>query len=53
MLIEKDGVYAYDFIGKRYDIGDKLGFLQATVEYALRNSELKEEFIKFLLSIEL
>ena len=52
MLIEKEEVYAYNFIGKRYDIGDKLGFLEATVEYALRNSELKEGFLKFLLSID-
>lgn len=52
MLREKEGLYAYNFIGKRYDIGDKLGFLQATVEYALRNPELKEGFLKFLLSID-
>ncbi|MBC5628541.1 UTP--glucose-1-phosphate uridylyltransferase GalU [Clostridium sp. NSJ-6] len=51
ILREKEGLYAYNFIGKRYDIGDKLGFLQATVEYALRNPELKEGFLKFLLSI--
>ncbi|SCJ73331.1 UTP--glucose-1-phosphate uridylyltransferase [uncultured Clostridium sp.] len=51
-LIDIEGVYAYDFIGKRYDIGDKLGFLQATVEYALRNIELKEEFLKILNSID-
>ena len=29
-------MYAYDFEGRRYDVGDKLGFLEATVEYALR-----------------
>ena len=51
ILREKEGVYAYNFFGKRYDIGDKLGFLQATVEYALRNPQLKEGFLKFLLSI--
>ena len=51
ILREKEGLYAYNFIGERYDIGDKLGFLQATVEYALRNPELKEGFLKFLLSI--
>lgn len=52
MLIEKEGLYAYNFIGKRYDIGDELGFLQATVEYTLRNPQLKEGFLKFLLSID-
>lgn len=51
-LIDTEGLYAYDFIGKRYDIGDKQGFLQATVEYALRDSELKESFINFLKSID-
>lgn len=36
-LMEQEAMYAYDFQGMRYDVGDKLGFLQATVEYALRN----------------
>ena len=35
-LIEHEAMYAYDFEGRRYDVGDKLGFLEATVEYALR-----------------
>ena len=35
-LIKHEAMYAYDFEGRRYDVGDKLGFLQATVEYALR-----------------
>lgn len=41
-------IYAYDFEGKRYDIGSKLGFLQATVEFALKREELKEDFEKYL-----
>ena len=41
-------MYAYDFEGKRYDVGDKLGFLQATVEYALRKDDLREPFIEYL-----
>jgi len=41
-------IYAYDFEGKRYDIGSKLGFLQATVEFALKRDELKEDFEKYL-----
>ncbi len=41
-------MYAYDFEGRRYDVGDKLGFLEATVEYALRRSELREGFIEYL-----
>ena len=42
-------VYAYCFEGKRYDVGDKLGFLKANVEYALRRPDLAEPFRKFLL----
>ena len=41
-------MYAYDFEGRRYDVGDKLGFLEATVEYALRRPELREGFIEYL-----
>ncbi len=41
-------MYAYDFEGRRYDVGDKLGFLEATVEYALRRTELREGFIEYL-----
>lgn len=44
-------MYAYNFEGKRYDIGSKLGFLQATVEFALKREELKEEFGKYLKEI--
>ena len=41
-------MYAYNFEGRRYDVGDKLGFLQATVEYALKREELREPFIQYL-----
>ena len=41
-------MYAYNFIGRRYDIGNKLGFLKATVEYALRREELKDKFYDYL-----
>lgn len=41
-------VYAYNFEGKRYDIGSKLGFLQATVEFALKREDLKDEFREYL-----
>lgn len=47
-LIENEAMYAYNFEGKRYDVGDKLGFLQATVEYALKREELREPFIQYL-----
>ncbi|MDG6887585.1 UTP--glucose-1-phosphate uridylyltransferase [Clostridium perfringens] len=41
-------MYAYDFEGRRYDVGDKLGFLEATVEYVLRRPELRDGFIEYL-----
>ena len=50
-LIKNEAMYAYDFEGRRYDVGDKLGFLQATVEYALRKKELRDGFIEYLQTI--
>jgi UTP--glucose-1-phosphate uridylyltransferase len=42
------GMYAYEFEGKRYDVGDKLGFLKATVEIALQRDDLKDSFRSYL-----
>ena len=50
-LMEEEAMYAYDFEGIRYDVGDKLGFLKATVEYALRKEELRDEFIEYLRTV--
>lgn len=50
-LASKEAIYAYNFEGRRYDVGDKLGFLQATIEFALRKEEIKDEFQKYLLGI--
>ena len=47
-LIKNEAMYAYDFEGQRYDVGDKLGFLQATVEFAMKREELREPFIEYL-----
>ena len=47
-LGEHEAIYAYNFEGRRYDVGDKLGFLEATVDFALKRPELREEFMKFL-----
>jgi UTP--glucose-1-phosphate uridylyltransferase len=49
-LLHSKPVYGYLFEGKRYDAGDKLGYLQATVEFALKNQTVKDEFKKYLLS---
>ncbi|MBW6410809.1 UTP--glucose-1-phosphate uridylyltransferase GalU [Clostridium weizhouense] len=48
VLISQEAMYAYNFEGKRYDVGDKLGFLQATIEFALKKNELRESFIDYL-----
>ena len=50
-LLELEPVLAYEFEGKRYDCGSKLGYLQATVEYALRHPELKDAFANYLRSM--
>jgi len=50
-LVKSEAMYAYNFEGKRYDVGDKLGFLEATIEYALRKPELNDEFVKYLRSV--
>ncbi len=46
-------IFAYDFEGKRYDTGDKLGYLKATVEFALRHDEVGEAFRCYLKNLEL
>ena len=52
-LSRRRPLYAYRFDGTRYDAGDKLGFLKATVEYGLRNSELGAGFREYLSSLKL
>jgi UTP--glucose-1-phosphate uridylyltransferase len=52
-LLKKRDFYAVRFEGKRYDAGDKLGFLIATVELALKHSELAPEFREYLRSLKL
>lgn len=41
-------VFAYDFEGKRYDVGEKLGFIQTTIEMALQHDELKHELLGYM-----
>ena len=52
-LLDSEQVLAYEFEGKRYDCGSKLGYLQATVEYTLRHPELEGEFRAYLRNLEL
>lgn len=51
VLAQRQPVYAYDFEGIRYDLGDKLGFLKATVEFALRRKDLGDEFRSYLQNV--
>jgi UTP--glucose-1-phosphate uridylyltransferase len=49
-LLDDETVLAYEFEGKRYDCGNKLGYLTATVEYALKHPSLKNDFLNYLRS---
>jgi UTP--glucose-1-phosphate uridylyltransferase len=52
-MLESRPIYGYRFEGKRYDAGDKLGFLKATVELALQREDLGAEFRKYLRTLSL
>jgi UTP--glucose-1-phosphate uridylyltransferase len=47
-LLLKEAMYAYVFEGRRYDVGDRLGFLEATVDYALKREDLRENFLAYM-----
>ncbi len=53
MVNTKEGVYAYDYKSKRFDSGDKLGFVMAAVDETLNRPDLKDSFIKFLKSLDI
>ncbi|MBF8984613.1 UTP--glucose-1-phosphate uridylyltransferase GalU [Lutibacter sp. B2] len=50
-LSHEEAMYAYNFEGRRYDVGNKQGFLEATVEFALKRADLRDAFLKYLLKI--
>ena len=50
-LNESENVYAYDFDGKRYDVGEKFGFVKTTIDLALQNDEIKDELMDYLIEI--
>jgi UTP--glucose-1-phosphate uridylyltransferase len=52
-LLKKEKIYGYTFEGKRHDTGDKLGFLKATVEFALKREDLGKEFREYLKTLTL
>jgi UTP--glucose-1-phosphate uridylyltransferase len=53
LLSAGERIYGYTFEGKRHDTGDKLGFLKATVEFALKRTDMGKEFAEYLRSLEL
>ena len=53
MLLKQEKMYAYVYEGQRYDTGDKLGFLKATVEFALKRSDLGAPFREYLKGLQL
>ena len=52
-LLKREKLYAYVYEGRRHDTGDKLGFLKATVEFAMKRDDLGEEFREYLKSLKL
>lgn len=51
VLAEREDMFAYNFEGKRYDVGNKQGFLAATVETALRREDLRGEFLEYMIKV--
>ncbi|MEB7657757.1 UTP--glucose-1-phosphate uridylyltransferase GalU [Mammaliicoccus vitulinus] len=52
-LNKDDKVYAYDFEGQRYDVGEKIGFVKTTIEYALKDEEMREEIKRYIQSLDI
>ena len=49
-LMDRQAVYAYDFEGARYDVGDKFGFIKATIDFALEREDLKAQVKDYILN---
>lgn len=52
-LNSKDCVYAYNFEGERYDVGEKIGFVKTTIQFALNDDYMKKEITEFIKSINI
>lgn len=50
-LNQYEAVYAYDFVGTRHDVGEKMGFIQTTIEFALQKEELRSELLNYLSAV--
>ncbi len=51
LLIKKESIYAYEFEGTRYDCGSKLGYMQASIQYALKDPDIKDDFYSYIKEI--
>ncbi|MFT2204536.1 UTP--glucose-1-phosphate uridylyltransferase GalU [Staphylococcus chromogenes] len=52
-LNHDDKVFAYDFEGQRYDVGEKIGFVKTTIEFSLKDKEMKEEIKQFIQNLDM
>ncbi|WP_053832684.1 UTP--glucose-1-phosphate uridylyltransferase GalU [Paraclostridium bifermentans] len=50
-LAQHEAIYAYNFEGRRYDVGDKLGFLEATIDFALKRENLKDGLMNYMKNV--
>ncbi len=51
ILLKSESVYAYEFLGQRYDCGSKLGYMKASIKYALKDSAINNDLSKYLNNI--
>ena len=47
-LGKQEAIYAYNFEGRRYDVGDKLGFLEAPIDFALKRDNLRDDLLAYM-----
>ncbi len=50
-LAKREAMYAYVFEGRRYDVGDKQGFIEATIDFALNRKDLREGVLEYLVNV--
>ncbi|MFT4414430.1 UTP--glucose-1-phosphate uridylyltransferase GalU [Fredinandcohnia humi] len=50
-LLEQENIYSYVIKGKRYDVGDKFGFLQASIDHAMKREDLREKLVPYLKNV--
>ena len=52
LLLKSEPVYAYEFSGQRYDCGSKLGYMKASIRYALKDLEIKDDLYKYIKNMD-